>query len=79
MTNDDVLQGAVQCVAHVQNTCHVGRRNDNREWLAATFALGRRLEGTTGFPGRVDGAFKIGWLVSLGEVHGAQSLGHEGL
>ena len=79
MADDDVLQGAVQGVAHVQNTGHVGRRDDDREGLAATLALGGRLEGATGFPGRVDGALEVSWLVSLGEVHGAQSLGHKSL
>ena len=31
VTDQDILQGIVQCVSHVQLSCDIGRRHDNRE------------------------------------------------
>jgi hypothetical protein len=74
----DVLQGVVERMAHVQRAGHVGRRDDD--------AVGKRLgafqpagaEGACRFPCGVDAALDRGGLVGLVDGHCCASAGIAG-
>ena len=70
VANEDVLDGVVQSVAHVQSTGDVGRRDD--DGVVALIAVGRGIgmEGLVGKPLVISLFFHLGRIVNCGHVEG---------
>lgn len=69
IADQDILQRAVQGVAHVQLPRHIGGRHDNGERLLAVIRLG--VEALSVYPHLIDAAFH-----SLGIIHLRQFFFH---
>jgi hypothetical protein len=68
-TDDDVLQGVVETVAHVEDTGYVGRRNYDDKGLLPFRAFGR-LEGPLLLPHRIHAILETFRVVGFVELHG---------
>ena len=66
--HQNVLQCIVECMAHVQRPCHVGRRDHDREGFLAR-GVGTGLEGTGVFPCGIEAGFGLGGVKILVEGH----------
>ena len=64
---ENVLDGVVERMPHVQRARHIGRRNDNGEGLG--LGLAARLEKAAGFPFLIEAGFHFRWGKGLLE-HG---------
>ena len=67
-THQNILQCIVERMAHVQRSCHVGRRDHDRKGFLAR-GIGTGLEGTGLFPCGIEAGFGLGGVKILVEGH----------
>src|SRR6185436_11318392 len=56
---ENVLNGIVERMPHVERACHIGRRNDDSKRLR--FGSTARLEKAAGFPLLIEAGFNFRW------------------